>query len=744
MNGLFSTTSDFLLLVLGFSFIIFIHELGHFLAARWAGIRVEQFAIGFGQPLVAWRRGWGFSFGKPTPAPGVGHSGVSAATDVGETEYRINWIPLGGYVRMLGQDDLDMSSSSADPSSYSAKSVGARMVVVSAGVVMNVILAVIFFIICYTVGVVENPPVVGFVSPTSDAAHVLPAEARDLGILQPGLLPGDEITQVNGRAVSKFSQILLQTALSRPQQPVSMRVLRNAESLNFTFEVDADRDSKLLDLGISPAASTRLLPLQPGDTKSQDQFEILLRRIGIDPALVSPGMRLQSANGQTAGTDWELDRIVDASDGAPLALVFVRVDENSEPIAGSAVSVSVTPSPNLFQGRVRTELATVAVTHMLGLAPAVRAGEVVPDSPADLAGVQDNDVFMAVGDLVWPRADELMGAMHALRGKTVKLTLLRDGKRVTVEAKVGRDGRLGVMLADSDAPVIAGPFAHDGSSRSAGTGAARSADAVDSREDGTPLSPWAGATLGLIPGTVILECAGSPVSTWQELQLAVRMALSNALAPSQVGENSSAAAAIAPAPPDPSAQVPLSLSLKVRWPTPGSPVEEISWSIPRSQAIAFVNLGWNVAPLPALFAPLERTQRADSWIEAAQLGLQETLEMVETTYLTLDRLFRGSIKTEHLKGPVGIAEIGTQVADRGFTALLQFLGVISINLAVLNFLPIPIVDGGLFLFLIIEKIKGSPVSARVQEFATMIGLFILGTLFVMTFYNDIMNLFSGK
>jgi regulator of sigma E protease len=93
-----------------------------------------------------------------------------------------------------------------------------------------------------------------------------------------------------------------------------------------------------------------------------------------------------------------------------------------------------------------------------------------------------------------------------------------------------------------------------------------------------------------------------------------------------------------------------------------------------------------------------------------------------------------------LHGPVGIVHIGTKVADRGFTYLIFFLAIISVNLAVLNFLPLPIVDGGMFLFLIYEKIKGRPPSVGFQNASMMIGLLLIGTAFVVTFFNDISRL----
>src|SRR5688572_12242232 len=139
------------LLVLGFGFVIFWHELGHFLAAKWVGIRVEQFAVGFGQAMLSWRSGMGLSVGSS----GKKYEELAEAgktQGIGETEYRLNWIPLGGYVKMLGQDDLNPNAQQEDPRAYNKKSIGARMLVVSAGVLMNILLAAIGFMALFLMG----------------------------------------------------------------------------------------------------------------------------------------------------------------------------------------------------------------------------------------------------------------------------------------------------------------------------------------------------------------------------------------------------------------------------------------------------------------------------------------------------------------------------------------------------------------------------------------------------------------
>jgi regulator of sigma E protease len=101
------------------------------------------------------------------------------------------------------------------------------------------------------------------------------------------------------------------------------------------------------------------------------------------------------------------------------------------------------------------------------------------------------------------------------------------------------------------------------------------------------------------------------------------------------------------------------------------------------------------------------------------------------------------VQVRNLRGPLGIAVEGTAITKRGGAYLMFFLGLISINLAVINFLPLPIVDGGLFVLLMIEKLRGKPVSPQIQSAITVAGLLLLGTIFLMVTYHDIGRLITG-
>lgn len=147
LAAVWSSVWPYLAMIGGFSLIVFVHELGHFAVAKWAGVRVERFAVGFGQELFGFTRG--------------------------ETRYSFNLLPLGGYVKMLGQEDFDDKSEELrfkdDPRSFINKPVGHRMAIVSAGVVMNILFAALAFMIVFLIGMEATPPRIAGIEPDSPA-----------------------------------------------------------------------------------------------------------------------------------------------------------------------------------------------------------------------------------------------------------------------------------------------------------------------------------------------------------------------------------------------------------------------------------------------------------------------------------------------------------------------------------------------------------------------------------------------
>ncbi len=124
-------------------------------------------------------------------------------------------------------------------------------------------------------------------------------------------------------------------------------------------------------------------------------------------------------------------------------------------------------------------------------------------------------------------------------------------------------------------------------------------------------------------------------------------------------------------------------------------------------------------------------------VQAAQWGVMETRDFVLQFYLTLRRMVTGNVSAKNMMGPLGIFQAGATIASRGPDWLIWFLSMISANLAVVNFLPIPIVDGGLFTFLILEKIKGRPLSPRTMAYAQVAGIALLVGILLFVTYHDV-------
>jgi regulator of sigma E protease len=132
-----------------------------------------------------------------------------------------------------------------------------------------------------------------------------------------------------------------------------------------------------------------------------------------------------------------------------------------------------------------------------------------------------------------------------------------------------------------------------------------------------------------------------------------------------------------------------------------------------------------------------------SLVNAIGLGVYETYFWVKMTLLSVVKIFQGSVSARDLGGPILIVQAAGQQAERGLDYLIRFLGLISVNLGVLNLLPIPVLDGGHLLFFAFEAVRGRPLALRQREMAQQVGLFLLLALMVFVFYNDISRIVAG-
>ncbi len=695
------TGSNILLIVLGFGLLIALHELGHFLAARWAGIRADGFAIGMGPVVVSFRKGVGLRLGScdEVVKARTGRLPIQMSdreleeAGLGETEYSLRLLPIGGYVKMLGQEDANPSATSEDPRSYGRAPIGRRMVVVSAGVVMNLITAVIMFVIAFLVGVRFEAPVVGGVVPGSPAATAS-AENEDDPANPRRLEAGDRIVRIDDNPVLTFSDIMIEAAMSVPGKPLRIEVERPGVDGSFMLDVDPEYDegTNMRMVGVIPASSTRL---------ADDQVLVapLTPLVGADAASQLPGRPVIEADGEAIKTWSAFDEAIDAGRGRAIPVTFGPPPgaPDASPIETSLAAepvMQVIPEP-------ASELGPEY--GLLGLVPLVRIEE-VPPGGRNSDAIRAGDVVLSVADLASPRMSEFRETIRARPGRDLDMVVLRDGVKTPIQVRVDSNGLIGVLPGYAlDLPMTARPVTRTGETE---------ADLVP-----TPIAP-----LGLLPGTRIVAVDGTPVSDWASMRAAFLAATANA---SDSGDSAD-------------------LEITTLLPLPDSKAETGRISLDSTQVVALHELGWT-SPLPAgWFEPLQTTLTAHgNPLVAASMGFRQTWRMIVLTYLTIDRLIGGSVSVKQLHGPVGIVHIGTKVADRGAMYLLFFLAMISVNLAVLNFLPLPIVDGGLFLFLVYEKIRGRPPSIAFQNAAALIGLALIGTLFVVTFFNDVMRLTGG-
>ena len=182
------------LVVLGV--LVFVHELGHYLAARWRGIHVEAFSIGFGKALLSW-------------------------TDRLGTVWKLAWIPLGGYVKLHGQErpeDVDAATRAGwlEGRTFHGKGVGSRAIVVAAGPIANFLLAAVLFSVLF--GLSGRPisvPVIGEILPQSAAS-------------QAGLMAGDRVVTIDGQSVARFED-LQRIIAGAPDRSVTIDILRDGK-----------------------------------------------------------------------------------------------------------------------------------------------------------------------------------------------------------------------------------------------------------------------------------------------------------------------------------------------------------------------------------------------------------------------------------------------------------------------------------------------------------------------------------
>jgi regulator of sigma E protease len=279
--------------------MIFVHEWGHFIAAKLAGVRVEIFSLGFGTRLFGVKRG--------------------------DTDYRISALPFGGYVRMAGDNPVEERTGA--PDEFLSKARWARVLIAVAGPAMNILLALaIFWGIFWLVGV----PTPSYLRQAPDVVAV-PQNAVS------GIQPGDRIIEVNGVKTPTWEQVLAEDSKAKPGDTVSIAALRNGAQNTFTVKVPAKPDVFAL-VGY------------PAMAPVVDEVAI---GFPAEKAGLKPGDLVISMNGKPVVTWPQLVEGVHQSGGQPIQFVVRRDGVNipltitpmqgMDPEGGSVWQIGVSP-----------------------------------------------------------------------------------------------------------------------------------------------------------------------------------------------------------------------------------------------------------------------------------------------------------------------------------------------------------------------------------------------------------------
>ena len=684
-----------LYVAVGVGFIIFVHELGHFLVAKACGVKCEKFMIGFD---IAGIRLFSFRWG--------------------ETLYGLGILPLGGYVKMLGQEDnpaqlrkemerarqaatggqaaitvaaADAGEESAEtklynPRSYLAKSVPQRMAIISAGVIMNMIFAVVFAAVAYRCGVETRPSVVGSVVAGGAA-------------WQAGIRADDAILDVAGRKVTNFDKMTQQVVNADIVNGVPLMIQRPGVEKPLEITVKPQELGGKPTIGIISSSE-----LQIHNEKESPIFMPGSAAEEAKPPFMH-GDRLIKVDGRSLEATGQLQDFLLTCADKPLQITVARAtgsDGKKDAATKTEEVVIAVPANPMNQFGMTMEIGPVA---------AIQA-----DSPAAAAGIQPGDMLKTVNGKPVGDPLKLPDEIRKLAGTEVRLGLERKGKPLELKVTLSSTSR-NAPSETPDSPVALSELgaAYFVSNTLAGV---------------EPDGPAAKAKLQSGDRLTGIRIIPPPEDQLKELRKKYH---DDDLAGNEV-------------------KLPFADDER-NWPCftmimqgalPGTTVE-FTWQRGGKEmtgtATPAPSKDWFNPERGWILAPMTKIVKANSLGEAVRMGARETIDSTMFVYRLLHSVGTGKVSPRMVSGPVGIVGAALMYARNGLGTFLLFLTLLSTNLAVLNFLPIPVLDGGHMVLLAYEGIRGKPADERVQEVMTWIGLILLLTLMVWAFGLDL-HIFS--
>lgn len=403
--------------------LIVVHELGHFVAAKACGVRVLKFSIGFGAPI---------GFGK-----------MRLRWERNGTEYVIGWIPLGGFVRMLGEpmpgDEQHMSPvpEDATPDEFlESKPVWKKLAVVFAGPTMNLALPIVCFVGILWFGFPRADAIVGMVEANSPAARA-------------GLQVGDRINEIDGELVEFWDDVILPIRDQKPGESLALQIERNGERLQLDVPVVSqktrDRFGAFVDVGWIGVGFNRLearvgvpladTPAARAGLRSGD------RVIGVGNRKIEDWDGLIAAHAEAAeqvraqGAEFVIWRVERARSEPPRAV--------ADSAGGDAEDVPAVDE-------IEISLLAIEEFRRLGLLPAtILVAEVSPDRPAALAGLQKDDLILEVDGESIGSFGSFVSRIQTSAGREMTITYSRAGRVETTKLRAREE-------------TVAGPYDIEG------------------------------------------------------------------------------------------------------------------------------------------------------------------------------------------------------------------------------------------------------------------------------------------
>ena len=659
--------------LIGFGFVIAIHEAGHFFAAKRVGITCPAFSIGF--PMPVWTpKGW-----KAYNIFKFKWRG---------TEYRLGWIPFGGYVTMRGQSDNPgqmEGPKEGDEGDYRNKSYWQKTQVLLGGVTMNAITAVIGFIIAFQVGVTFIEPTVGMVDQTSQAW------------VDNEIQVGDRILTVNDREVVDFEDVVyagifdggdtIDLVIEREENGSTVR-----KKITLTLDEDKTFGIKLPAIKakhrvILTDAEAERFPESLGDDRPQEGDEIL------------------EVNGRRIRNAQEALGYIEQSRGVALLKLQRGFDDDAR-----QWEVSYTPVRKFYtDGSPYTaDISTLPPPYV----DRIRKG-----GAADLGGMKTGDRIVGVlaenGNVLEINSfGDLNRFVDASNGTRTTFVIERDGARVNLpmvpQQHDNRPGRfqLGVTVS----PVPPGLNAKEREQRLAGFNATVVAWGIrpGSQAERNGLKPG-----DKIVGVKLDGNDAEPNPETKQFDLtAYRIALLTA------------------------AQA-------------DKPVEFTYLVQRENEVVSIATMTDADGPdSGAVMLIAAAEQRSDpvtyGLVESVKQGFYHSKKVGYKIIMTLAALFSGRVKVWHLGGPVVIAKRSYSLAQWGVGTLLFFLAFISVNLAIVNLIPLPVLDGGQWLIVTIEAIRGKPLPERAMHWVSLTSFIFVVGLMLFVLGNDLVTVFWRK